>query len=85
MRGAKSSAGWVVDMGELEQRVHQAKESIDHTYLNEVPTLGAPTMENIAGFLWERLADLAGLWKIVVRRDQSKEGCVFHGPDEASP
>ena len=49
--------------------------------------LGAPTMENIAAFVWMRLAEMPSLHKVVIRRDSANEGCVYRGPvqDAKSP
>ena len=80
LRGPLTARGWVVDMGELERGIETARDALDHRLLNDVPGLGIPTMENIARFVWERLAHLAQLQRVVVRRAQNGEGCEYAGP-----
>jgi 6-pyruvoyltetrahydropterin/6-carboxytetrahydropterin synthase len=82
IRGATSEEGWVMDMGDFEKRIGAVAQQLDHYYLNDIEELGAPTMENISAFVWRALADLKGLSKIVVRRDSSREGCVYRGPPD---
>ena len=79
--GEPTEKGWVVDMGDLERQIGDVALRLDHYYLNDVEELGAPTMENIAAFVWRGLRDLSGLFKIVVRRDSIREGCVYRGPE----
>lgn len=71
--------GWVVDFAELKQAWKPLHEVLDHHYLNEVPGLENPTSENLARWIWERLAiNLDGLAEIVVR-ETCTSGCVFRG------
>ena len=83
VRGPKTEFGWVIDMGDLERRLQQVHEALDHRFLNEVEELGIPTMENIASFVWERLSDLPKLHRVMVKRQQNGEGCEYYGPQEA--
>jgi 6-pyruvoyltetrahydropterin/6-carboxytetrahydropterin synthase len=78
--GDISDKGWVVDMGQFEVRIAAVAEQLDHYYLNDIEGLGIPTMENISAFVWNSLADVNGLNKVVVRRDSAREGCVYRGP-----
>jgi 6-pyruvoyltetrahydropterin/6-carboxytetrahydropterin synthase len=80
VRGPTSKEGWVIDMGEFEKRIVSVAQRLDHYYLNDIEELGPPTMENISAFVWRALTDVKGLSKIVVRRDSSREGCVYRGP-----
>jgi 6-pyruvoyltetrahydropterin/6-carboxytetrahydropterin synthase len=83
VRGPRTARGWVVDLGDLERRLRRIRERLDHRFLNEVADLGEPTMENIAAFVWQGLIDMKALHKVIVRRDQSGEGCVYRGPMSA--
>ena len=68
------------DFGEIEQRVAALRAVLDHNYLNEIPGLEVPTLENISRWIWNRLDnELPGLDRIVVRRGTCGEGCIFHG------
>lgn len=61
------NTGWVVDFFEVEEAIRPVHDRLDHTLLNEVPGLDNPTSENIARFVWERLAErLRGLSQVVV-------------------
>jgi len=78
-RGPRNARGWVIDMGDFERRIEQTKAKIDHVFLNEIQNMGAPTMENIAYFIWRDLHDFPGLHKVVVKRGQNGESCEYLG------
>ncbi len=60
--------GWVVDFGDVNAAFAPLYAQLDHHYLNEVAGLENPTSENIARWIWQRLApQLPGLTKIVVQ------------------
>ena len=64
-------------------RSSRCYEQLDHHYLNEVPGLENPTSENLARWIWERLAPaLPGLSRVVVR-ETCTSGCSYEGPDAA--
>lgn len=73
--------GWVVDFAALDAALAPLKNTLDHSYLNEVPGLEVPTLENIAIWLWQRLKpDFPGLSRIMIRRGSYGEGCIYAGP-----
>jgi len=51
-------AGLLMDFGVLKARVNEVLEEIDHKYLNELPAFKDqnPSSENLARYLFERLA-----------------------------
>jgi 6-pyruvoyltetrahydropterin/6-carboxytetrahydropterin synthase len=53
-------AGLVRDFGEIKARTREVLEEIDHKYLNELPDFRQqnPSSENLARFLFERLAQV---------------------------
>ncbi|MEX1146781.1 MAG: 6-carboxytetrahydropterin synthase [Sphingomonadales bacterium] len=74
--------GWIMDLADVEAAIAPVRDLLDHGYLNDVEGLALPTLENIAGWLWQRLAEpLPGLSRIVIRRGSCNEGCVYTGPD----
>jgi 6-pyruvoyltetrahydropterin/6-carboxytetrahydropterin synthase len=74
-----SETGWVVDFADLKEAWKPLHETLDHHYLNEVPGLENPTSENLARWIWERLAlNLDGLSEVVVR-ETCTSGCSFRG------
>lgn len=82
VRGPRTQYGWVVDMGDLERRLQTVHEQLDHRFLNEIEEMGPPTMENIAAFVWEGLADVPQLHRVMVKRQQNGEGCEYYGPGD---
>lgn len=73
------SSGWVVDFGDLKTLVKPYVDQLDHTYLNDIEGLENPTSENIARWLWARLAPgIKGLAKIVVKESPTS-GAVYTG------
>jgi 6-pyruvoyltetrahydropterin/6-carboxytetrahydropterin synthase len=85
VRGERTNAGWVLDLGELESRMTAVHDELDHHFLNEISDLGPATLENLASFIWIRLHTcLRGLHKIVVHRDSCGEGCIYYGPSPAN-
>lgn len=76
-----AESGMVVDFGELESMLREARDGLDHRFLDEVPDLGPATMENICVWIWARLApSLPALSSVTVRRDSSGESCRYTGP-----
>lgn len=71
--------GWVMDFAEVKRAWKPLHERLDHRYLNEVEGLENPTAENLARWIWARLAPtLPGLSRIVVR-ETCTAGCVYEG------
>ncbi|SJZ51654.1 6-pyruvoyltetrahydropterin/6-carboxytetrahydropterin synthase [Enhydrobacter aerosaccus] len=73
--------GMVVDFGLLERTLAQARDGLDHHMLDDVPDLGPATMENLAAWIWRRLAPATkGLVKVTVYRDSNDESVTYRGP-----
>jgi 6-pyruvoyltetrahydropterin/6-carboxytetrahydropterin synthase len=71
--------GWVMDFGEIKSAFAPLHAILDHQYLNEIEGLANPTSENLARWIWDRLAlSLPGLSRIVVR-ETCTSGCVYRG------
>jgi 6-pyruvoyltetrahydropterin/6-carboxytetrahydropterin synthase len=79
------SKGWIVDFAEIKEAFQPLHALLDHNYLNEIEGLANPTSENIARWIWDRLAPiLPGLARVVVR-ETCNSGCVYVGePDGAT-
>ena len=79
LRGEKDKdTNWLCDFGEVERQIGELRRELDHNYLNEIPGLEVPTLENISRWIWDRLYDeLPGLERVLVRRGSCGEGCVF--------
>jgi 6-pyruvoyltetrahydropterin/6-carboxytetrahydropterin synthase len=62
-----AKVGWFYDHADISRAMRPLLEKLDHGYLNEVPGLENPTIENMCAWFWERLAPLCpGLAEIVV-------------------
>jgi 6-pyruvoyltetrahydropterin/6-carboxytetrahydropterin synthase len=73
--------GMIVDLGLLERKLEEAREALDHRFLDEMDDLGPATMENLAAWIWHRLQpSLGGLARVTVHRDSSGETCTYFGP-----
>ncbi|MBL8564256.1 MAG: 6-carboxytetrahydropterin synthase [Hyphomicrobiaceae bacterium] len=73
--------GLVMHFDDLSAAILEAREALDHRFLNEIEGLAAPTLERITMWLWNRLENrVPGLAEIVVARDSCQEGCVYRGP-----
>ena len=76
-------SGWVLDFDVLRRSFEPLREQLDHHYLNEVPGLENPTSENLARWIWDRLAaTLPGLSAVVVHETCTSR-CVYTGPGGA--
>lgn len=72
--------GMVVDLGLLERTMADARDALDHRFLDEVKDLGPATMENLSRWIWDRLApEVGNLFKVSVYRDSSGEACSYWG------
>jgi 6-pyruvoyltetrahydropterin/6-carboxytetrahydropterin synthase len=74
--------GMVIDFGLLEQALAEARGGLDHHLLDDVAGLGPATMENLAAWIWQRIAPAATgrLVKVAVFRDSQGEFVTYHGP-----
>lgn len=71
--------GWFVDYAALDVVVKPIVKQLDHYYLNEVEGLANPTSENLARWLWQRIApSLPGLCRIAVM-ETCNTRCVYRG------
>jgi len=72
--------GWVLDFADIKVAFRPLEKMLDHNYLNEIPGLENPTSENLAKWIWNRLAGgLPGLSSVVVR-ETCTSGCIYRGP-----
>jgi len=72
--------GWIGDFSDVEAAFAPIHEALDHRLLNDVAGLENPTSENLAAWIWERLAPrLPGLAELVVKETCSS-GCRYAGP-----
>lgn len=71
--------GWVMDFGDLKEVVQPLVATLDHHTLNEIQGLQNPTSENLAAWIWDRLApEVEGLRSVSIR-ETSNSGCNYYG------
>jgi 6-pyruvoyltetrahydropterin/6-carboxytetrahydropterin synthase len=73
-------SGMVTDLGLLEHALAHARDGLDHRFFNELNGLGPATMENLAVWIWRRVApNCRNLAKVTVYRDSSGDACSYFG------
>ena len=81
VRGTPDPAtGMVLDLGLLERSMAEVQNMLDHKLLNKVASLGPPTLENLARFVWDRLAHTGSIARVSIHRDSCNESCTYYGP-----
>ncbi|BEU95760.1 6-carboxytetrahydropterin synthase [Acidovorax sp. DW039] len=76
------ATGMVLDLGLLRQGLAVVREQLDHHMLDEVPDLGAPTLENLCIFIAQKLpANLRpSLSRVRVWREALGDSCTLDIP-----
>lgn len=75
------SAGMVVALGLFEQGHEEARDGLDHRFLDEFEDLGPAAMENLSAWIWRKVAPTcAGLARVTIYRDSSGDVCSYFGP-----
>ncbi|MFN4003909.1 MAG: 6-carboxytetrahydropterin synthase [Hylemonella sp.] len=70
--------GMVWDLGHLRREIAALREQLDHHFLDEVPGLGAPTLENLCRYIWDALQPrVPGLCAVTVERHGIGDRCVY--------
>jgi 6-pyruvoyltetrahydropterin/6-carboxytetrahydropterin synthase len=80
VRGPVDEAtGLLYDHAVISDAMKPLIEQVDHTYLNEIPGLEIPTIENITRWFWDRLhTKLAGLYEITLH-ETPRARCTYRG------
>ncbi len=82
---ADQDSGMVIDLGLFERALLDAREDLDHRFLDEVADLGPPTLENLSVWIWKKLnGTCPGLYKVSVHRDSAGETCSYYGAGDAA-
>ena len=74
-------SGWVVDFSDISEAFSPIHSQLDHHYLNEIPGLENPTSENLAKWIWTRLAPNLPLLSRIVIQETCNCGCSYEGPN----
>jgi len=85
LRGVPDAkTGMIMDLTLLERVLDEARDGLDHRLLDEVSDLGPATMENLAAWIWRKVAPRCrGLAKVTVYRDSSRDTVSYYGPAAA--
>jgi 6-pyruvoyltetrahydropterin/6-carboxytetrahydropterin synthase len=79
---ADAKTGMVLDLGLFERALIDARDGLDHRFLDDVPDLGVATLENLSAWIWRKLSPIAsGLARVTVYRDSNGESCCYFGPN----
>lgn len=73
-------SGWVADFAALTGAFEPVRLQLDHRLLNEIDGLSNPTCEQLASWLWDRLAPAIPLLSAVEVSEMPGLGCVYRGP-----
>jgi 6-pyruvoyltetrahydropterin/6-carboxytetrahydropterin synthase len=73
--------GMIVDTGVLEQSLVDVRRTLDHRFLNRINDLEAPTLENLARYIWDHVQHAGTLARVTVHRDSCNESCTYFGPE----
>lgn len=77
---ADKRTGWVIDFADIDAVVEPVRARLDHQLLNDFEGLSNPTSEELASWLWERLAiSLPHLAAIRVA-ETPDSSCIYRGP-----
>lgn len=71
--------GWVIDFYDIEALFAPVLDALDHRVLNEVPGLDNPTAENIAVWVWRRLAPVLPTLSAVVVHETGSSRAIYRG------
>lgn len=73
------TTGWVMDFADLKRAFQPVYDTLDHHLLNDIEGLENPTSENLARWVWGRLApEVPGLSAVLVR-ETCNAGCIYRG------
>ena len=67
-----------LDLGVLRAAIAAVREQLDHHFLDEVPGVGAPTLENLCAFIHAQIAQrVPQVHSVSVQRKSSGDRCVY--------
>ena len=66
--------GYILDFSLLDLEMKNIKNSLDHSYLNDITGLENPTLENIGIYIYKKLKELKlNVCKVIVKRKSCGE------------
>jgi 6-pyruvoyltetrahydropterin/6-carboxytetrahydropterin synthase len=68
----------VIDLGHLNQVISTVRAELDHRFLDDVPGLGAATIENLCAFIyWKLEAVIPQVNRVAIERPASGDRCDY--------
>lgn len=75
--------GMIIDLSLFDQALEEARDGLDHRFLDEISDLGPTTIENLSAWIWRKVAPVCpNLWRVTVRRDSDTGACSFYGSED---
>ncbi|RWD79060.1 6-carboxytetrahydropterin synthase [Mesorhizobium sp.] len=75
--------GMIIDLSLFDKALEEARDGLDHRFLDEIGDLGPTTIENLSSWIWRKLAPVCpNLWRVTVRRDSDTGACSFYGSED---
>lgn len=72
------ASGMVVDLAVLRAAIAAVRDRLDHHFLDEVPGLGVPTLENLCRYIQAQVAAaVPDVASVMVERKSSGDRCVY--------
>lgn len=72
--------GMIVDLGFLNKQIASIRDQLDHRFLDDVPGLGAATLESLGAFIIQALTPSLPISRVRVERTASGDACDVY-PD----
>ena len=70
--------GWVRDFTEVNAALGEIRGELDHQLLNDIEGLGAPTLENLARYIYsEAKRRLPEVCRVRLSRPSSGQSCLY--------
>lgn len=74
--------GMIIDLSLFDKALEEARDGLDHRFLDEISDLGPTTIENLSSWIWRKVAPVCpNLWRVTVRRDSDTGACSFYGSE----
>ncbi|MBW4504759.1 MAG: 6-carboxytetrahydropterin synthase [Scytonema hyalinum WJT4-NPBG1] len=73
-----SNSGMLIDLGFVRKELEGIREILDHNFLDDIPELGPPTLENLCVYIYKKLKkSIPMLTKVSVWREASGDKCTL--------
>jgi len=74
------ASGMLRDFGEIRTVLAGISEQLDHHLLNDIEGLGAPTLENLARYIYRKAKEkLPEVSRVRIRRPSYGQTCTYEG------